>query len=206
MSLDAGKNETPGGTGDDKGGRVDLGNVPRPGGRPRKDGLASGSPEARAADAGKSHKSAKPSKALEIVSDADAEFVADAIVTIWEIGDEILAMALLRRIQAAVPDKVREFQLLQQDVRFGEKDKTLVRKSVIRLAQRHPVIVRWAPELMLGVTIAQYGLRQARLFSFVSKIEAAAKERPGRPVHPVVNGEAPKMETVPGEHTQPGRS
>jgi hypothetical protein len=149
-------------------GKIDLSGVTRRGpGRPPGSGKKTAeNPAPR-----------KPSP--EPVSLADAEFVAETFVSIIEIGDELLQNRLLAIIAKQVPAKTEEFQELQKAVRFGARDKDLVKRCLIRIAQKYAFLGRFAPELLLLGVLAQYGLRQARLFKFVETMAEEAKKQAG---------------------------
>lgn len=156
--------------------RIDLSGVKRGPGRPRKDGQPAGS--------GNAPKSSSP-RPLPQVDSADAEFLADAVITIWECGDELLHTQLLRRIREAMPDKVDDFIKLQNQVRLGGRDKDLARKALLRLAQKYQFLARFAPEILLLGLFAQYSVRQLRLVRAVELMVEEAKSRPQKVVGPV---------------------
>lgn len=152
-------------------GKVDLSGVEKRGpGRPK--GSTNKNP-----DAGGS------SKRSEADTSADAEFLADALVTIFEIGDEILQRRLLEKIRQVVPEKAEEFRTLQNQVRLNEKDTALIRKCVARIAAKYALLAKFAPEILLLGVFAQYGFRQIRMIKFVE--EMAAEKAKGIAAVPV---------------------
>lgn len=152
---------------------VNLAGIKRGPGRPRKDGQPSGS--------GDTKKSAAARAPVQVDS-ADAEFLADAVITVWESGDELLHTVLLKKIRAAIPDKVDEFIELQNAVRLGTKDKELARKALMRIAQKYQFLAKFAPEILLLGLFAQYGARQLRVIKLVETMTSAAENRPKKVV------------------------
>jgi hypothetical protein len=173
--MENGENPTAGGKSGDSTAipAVNLAGIKR--GRGRPPGSGKKTPDA-----------AQPGKGSENASLADAEFLADAVVAIVETGDEVLQNALMRKLSAAIPAKAGEFAELQDEIRLGAKDKDLIRKCVVRIAQKYALVTKFAPEILLLGVLAQYGLRQARLVRFVENAIVTAQKTP-RPANPAAN-------------------
>jgi hypothetical protein len=149
-------------------GTVDLSQVKR--GRGRPPGSKNKTPTSD---------TAKSSAPFTPLSDADAEFISEAVVNLLECGDEILARTLEQKLSNAIPEKLPDFRQLRQSVGLNEKDKKVLRSSVTALVKKYGVLGRFGPEILLIVFLGQYSYRQLQLMKFVEgEVKAAKKEKP----------------------------
>lgn len=176
-----GGNENP--TGDGK--RLDLSGVKRGPGRPPGSGTKAKGPD-----------TPKPQSGGTNDSKADAVFLADTVICLLEITDDISRRMLVRKVREFAPERAEEFQNLWTDCGLNEKDKRLTRMSVDRIAQKYGWLARFAPELLLLATLTQYGLRQARLHALIDDIAEEA-EKKGRPINVRATPAPGPIPTVP---------
>lgn len=172
------------------GGKVDLSQIKR--GRGRPPGSKSKAPD--------SPKSTQSVPERENTAKADAAFLAETGVTIFEIVDELSAKSLVRKIQKFAPHRAEDFRKAYEDCGLNAKDKHLTRLSLNAIAQKYSILGKFGPELCLMTVMAQYGVRQLKLHAMVNELVADEKRRRGtnEPVSVKSPEPAPNVEKFPG--------
>src|SRR4051812_32939183 len=99
--------------------------------------------------------------------DADAvesaKFIGTALVTLVELGESFVHGSCCARIEKKRSDKLAEFKALALKFSLGEADKKLIESSMEKVALRYDLLTKFGPEVVLCVTLAQYGMRQLAL-------------------------------------------
>ncbi len=103
-----------------------------------------------------------------------AKFIGVGFVSLLELFESFVHSNGAKKIEKKMPDKLAEFRMMCEEVGLQAKEKDLIQDTVQRIAARYEFMTKYAPELVLGVTLAQYGVRQMSLMSFVDKVTKAA--------------------------------
>lgn len=116
----------------------------------------------------------------------DADLVADCIVNLYEIGDDVWVRFIFKAAQGRIPkERVSQFQAELNGIKFNERDRVAVKKAVAALVRKYKFLQLWGPELVLFIHFAQYNYR---MYSF-ARAMAALPLLSGSPV--------PKKEETP---------
>ncbi len=99
-----------------------------------------------------------------------AKFIGTSLVTIVDLLDSFVQSSCLGRIEKKRPDKLEEFRIMAAKFSLGEGDKKLIAESGEKVALRYEVLSRFGPEVVLGVTLGQYAVRQLALLKFVNAV------------------------------------
>lgn len=105
-----------------------------------------------------------------------AKFIGVGFVSLLELFESFVHSNGAKKIEKKMPDKLAEFRMMCEEVGLQAKEKDLIQDTVQRIAARYEFMTKYAPELVLGVTLAQYGVRQMSLLSFVDKMTKEVKE------------------------------
>lgn len=122
----------------------------------------------------------------------DAAFLSEAIVLLFETGDEIIARTLALKIESVAPDQSGAFMALRQTVGLNDKDKTMLRAVCLAIIKKYNILARFGPEILLLVWMVQYGYRQMKLAQFVNDLAEERKKIKKVPVEP------PAVAAMPG--------
>lgn len=110
-----------------------------------------------------------------------------------EIGDDLFVILIMGRARLKLPpDILEKFREEVNHLRFGEKDKNLVRQAGIALARKYPFLTKWGPEIILVVCAVQYGARMGNALRKVNALPDLPKPGPveiARPVRPAAPSE-----------------
>lgn len=99
-----------------------------------------------------------------------AKFIGVGVVALIELGESFVHSSCARKIEKRFPAKLEEFKSMALALGLQEKDKELISDCATKIAQKHELLTKYAPEVVLGVTLAQYALRQATLMRFVDNV------------------------------------
>jgi len=158
---------------DSNGGQTPVGIIPKTstGKRGRPPGSKNG---VKTIDTGGSEKpvaaSVPPVDALE-----SAKFIGVGVVALLELGESFIHSNCANKIEKRLPSKLAEFKEMAGKMQMQEKEKELIAQCSEKIAVRHELLTKYAPEAVLIVTLAQYGLRQASLMRFVDNV---TKQKP----------------------------
>lgn len=112
----------------------------------------------------------KRAESGEVCSDADAEFLAETVIALFEITDDLSRKAVMRKI-AELPEHMKaKVAELWSVAGFNDRDRKLTKMSVSALARKYSFLAKFAPELMLLAQMSQYGLRQLRLHQTLNEM------------------------------------
>lgn len=65
---------------------------------------------------------------------------------------------------------------------LGEREEKLFRQALTEVVQKYEFLAKYAPEIMIGVLLCQWSLRQMRVFKTLANIEAELKLARAKPV------------------------
>lgn len=152
--------------------------------------------------------------------DSDPAFVVETGLALLEIADEGLAAILNKKVRSFLPaDKCETLIAMRRDASLGKHEKDLVEKSLTEIVRKYDWASKYGPEILLGLVLAQYGVRQARVFAMIGRLEkeilAARKggKIEDKPAAVAVNAEKPFVGAVakegekfpgPGDVVKPG--
>lgn len=105
-----------------------------------------------------------------------AKFIGLGFVSLLELFESFVHSNGAKKIEKKMPEKMAEFRTMCEEVGLQAKEKDLIQDTVTRIAARYEFMTKYAPELVLGVTLAQYGVRQMSLLSFVERMTKETKE------------------------------
>lgn len=105
-----------------------------------------------------------------------AKFIGLGFVSLLELFESFVHSNGAKKVEKKMPDKLAEFRMMCEEVGLQAKEKDLIQDTVTRIAARYEFMTKYAPELVLGVTLAQYGVRQMSLMSFVERVTKETKE------------------------------
>ncbi len=158
-------------------------NVPRVGeivipkrGRGRPPGSKSTAPGVAASKNPAPARASAPPDA-ELLS--QAKFIGTGMVALVELGESFVHGNAARRIEKHRPEKLEEFKDIAERLALQDKEKEIIETSVAKLAERYEWMTTHAPEFLLCVTVAQYGLRQLHLLKFVNEVTKARPKEAG---------------------------
>ncbi len=108
------------------------------------------------------------------VSDSDsmesAEFIGEAFVGGLELVESFVHSSCAKKIGKVYPDKLAEFDEMASKSGLQPKDKELAKKCAAKIASKYDMLLKHAPEFVLGAFLVQYSLRQVALIRFVEKV------------------------------------
>lgn len=107
---------------------------------------------------------------------AQAKFLAVGFVALVELGESLVHSNCERKIERKFPSKLEEFKSLAKQHALNDKEKEILENSVSSIAERHDWMTKYAPELLLGVTLSQYAVRQLSLMRFVNNVTRERKK------------------------------
>lgn len=105
-----------------------------------------------------------------------AKFIGLGFVSLLELFESFVHSNGAKKVEKKMPDKLAEFRMMCEEVRLQAKEKDLIQDTITRIAARYEFMTKYAPELVLGVTLAQYGVRQMSLMSFAERVTKETKE------------------------------
>lgn len=99
-----------------------------------------------------------------------AKFIGAAVVSLVELLESIVHGSCERKIEKKLPGKISEFRQELEKYKLTDKEREMLSNSSSKIAVRHEWLTKFAPEVVLSVTLGQYGLRQASLVKFVNGV------------------------------------
>jgi hypothetical protein len=108
-----------------------------------------------------------------------AEFVAKGLVSLVELMESFVHSHCANKIEKRLPEKLGEFKEMALAMGLQNKEKDLIEKCTAKIVVRHDWLTKYAPELVLAVTMGQYSLRQLSLIKFVENV---TKPKPQNPI------------------------
>ncbi len=99
-----------------------------------------------------------------------AKFIGVGFVALVELVESMVHSNCSKKIEKKLPEKLMEFRRMCEEYGLKEKEKDLMQDAAQRIAVRHEIITKYAPELVLGVTLAQYSVRQMSLIKMVDNM------------------------------------
>lgn len=110
---------------------------------------------------------------------AQAKFIGTGMVALVELGESFVHGNAARRVEKFRPEKLEEFKEIASRLGLQEKEKEIIETSVAKLAERYEWMTTHAPEFLLCVTMAQYGIRQMHLLKFVNEVTKTKPQQDG---------------------------
>ncbi len=145
-------------------------------------------PGSKNSSSGKAVNSSSSSKASSDANSLEsAKFIGLGFVTLIELAESFVHGSAAKKIEKKRPEKIDEFKELAAKMGLQEKDKEMMSDCMAKIAERHDWMTKFAPEVLLCVSLGQYGLRQAALMRFVNNVTATKNDLP----HEIKNGDAP---------------
>jgi hypothetical protein len=109
-------------------------------------------------------------RAPDVDAVESAKFIGTALVTLVELGESFVHGSCSGRMEKKRPEKLAEFLKLAEKFSLKETDKKLMADSMEKIAMRYDLLTKFGPEVVLSVTLAQYGMRQLALMKFVNAV------------------------------------
>jgi hypothetical protein len=109
-------------------------------------------------------------RAPDVDSLESAKFIGTALVTLVELGESFVHGSCSARIEKQRAEKLAEFLKLAEKFSLKETDKKLIADSMEKIALRYELLSKFGPEVVLSITLAQYGMRQLALMKFVNAV------------------------------------
>ena len=110
-----------------------------------------------------------------------SQFIGEAFVSGLELVESFVHSNCAKKIGKVYPEKLGEFRDMAEKSGLQPKDKELAQKCAAKIASKYDVLLKHAPEFVLGAFLVQYSLRQVALIRFVENVTKNA-----RPVQPIV--------------------
>lgn len=111
-----------------------------------------------------------------------AKFLGKGFVTLIELLEGIVHSRCAKAIEAKYPQKIEEFRAMAEELGLQPSDREMYETSISRIAMRHDWMTKYAPEIVLGVGLAQYSARQLALVRFVNSVTAQPVKTETTPV------------------------
>lgn len=115
-------------------------------------------------------KRSNPRAALDAVE--SAKFIGVGFVSLIELAESFIHSSCANRIEKRIPGKLGEFKEMAKTLGLQTQDKETMQACVEKIASKYDWMTKHGPEFVLGVMIAQYGLRQAALMKFTQNVTA----------------------------------
>lgn len=114
--------------------------------------------------------------------DENARFLATGFVGLVELAETAVLSSCVGKIERKFPSKLDEFKELAKGYQLGQKDREIIANCTQRIIAKHDMLTRFGPEILLGVVLSQYTLRQLALVRFVNNVTATpAQPKPQPP-------------------------
>lgn len=152
--------------------REDAGDTPKKRGRPP--GVKNRSKTVEIPS--KAQADSSPNQKLEQIE--SAKFLGLGLVSLVELAEGFVHNSCENKIRKKLPERLAEFKELAEKVSLKDKDAEIIQTSVEKIAMRHDWMTKFAPEVLLCITLSQYSLRQMSLVKFVNTV---TKEKPPEP-------------------------
>ena len=132
-----------------------------------------------------------------------AKFLGKGANSLLEMVESFNVDRCTSKIARVFPEKLNEFAELTQKTSLKSQEKELISSCIEQIAIRHEWMTKFAPEIVLGIVLSEYGMRQLMLVRFVNTLTIPA-ERVQSPAQRVANVQAPKetISTEPASITQ----
>lgn len=104
-----------------------------------------------------------------------AKFLGLGFVSLMELAESFVHTNCAAKIAAKIPSKLDEFKAMAQKLGLQPEDKEIMSNSIEKIAERHDWMTRFAPEVLLAVSMSQYGLRQMALMRFTNNVTKNAR-------------------------------
>lgn len=135
----------------------------------KKRGRPPGSKNSTEINTGTTQKS-KPETSQDVNSLESAKFIGTGAVALLELVESMIHSNCANKIEKKIPEKLLEFKQMAQELGLQKQDKELISNCVEKIAIRHELLIRYAPEVVLAIALGQYSLRQVSLIKFVENI------------------------------------
>lgn len=99
-----------------------------------------------------------------------AKLLGAGLVSLVELAETFVHSGCETKIAKHRPEKLDEFKELAARLGLQTKDGEIISSSMQQIALRHEWMTKWAPEVMLSLTLSQYSLRQLHLMRFVNNV------------------------------------
>lgn len=111
---------------------------------------------------------------------ADPAFFVETVVSVYELADGTLCNVILSKVRRYVTAKedqprVAEVEALVKANRLTDKDKEVLKRNLIALANKYPILAFVGPEVALLVFTGQYLMRMRQLSNLVETLKPAPK-------------------------------
>lgn len=123
-------------------------------------------------------KEAPPKRDTSTEQMESAKFIGEALVQLVELGESFVHNSCTNKIDQKRPDKSAEFRKMVEGFKLKDKEREMMSSSATKIAVRHEWVTKFAPELVLGIVLSQFSLRQLSLMKFVNNICADRKPTP----------------------------
>lgn len=104
-----------------------------------------------------------------------AKFIGTGFVALIELAESFVHSSCVSKIQKKLPSKLHEFKEMADKICLQEKEKETMSACVEKIALKHDWLTRFGPEVVLGVMLSQYSLRQISLMRFVDNVTKEKK-------------------------------
>lgn len=104
-----------------------------------------------------------------------AKFIGAALVSLVELAETVVHNSCEKRIEKKRPQKSAEFRQILEGYKLKDKEREMMADAATKIAVRHDWLTKFAPEVVLAVTLGQYSLRQLSLIKFVGNVTGENK-------------------------------
>lgn len=105
-----------------------------------------------------------------------AAFIGKGFVALVELGETFIHTAAINKIERKYPSKLGEFKEMAKSIALTSKDAELMQECATAIAAKYDVLTRFGPEVVLAVTMTQYGMRQMSLLRFAENVTKEKKQ------------------------------
>ncbi len=120
-------------------------------------------------DTGSAPKSRSISNA-GVDAEESAKFLGTGFVALIEVMESFVHSSCANKIEKRMPGKLAEFKEMAQGIALRDKEKETMQACVAKISAKHEFLTKFGPEVVLGVMLSQYSLRQIQLMRFVENV------------------------------------
>lgn len=107
----------------------------------------------------------------------DPTFVVETSAQVLEIVDTGLETLIATRARAVLPaPMVVDLLKLREEASWTPDQIDLVKKAVAEICRKYDFAAKYAPEILLGLMLTQYGVKQARVFAALARMETQIRQ------------------------------
>ncbi len=105
-----------------------------------------------------------------------AKLIGTFSCALLELLESMVHNNCAKKIEKKMPEKLAEFKQLVSELQLQPKEKDIISETVAGIAVRYDFATKYARELVLGVTLGQYAIRQGALLRFTENITKSKTE------------------------------